>query len=40
MLHLQEHRFGYDAWMAVLDEVAGQLAVIDPLLMGDVVGDI
>ena len=40
ILHLQEHRFGYDAWVAVLDEVAGQFTVIDPTFVGDVVDNI
>ena len=40
ILHLQEHRFGYDAWVAVFNEIAGQLAVIDPLFVGDMIGNI
>lgn len=40
ILHLYEHRFGYDAWVAVFNEVAGQFAVIDPLFVGDMVGNI
>lgn len=40
ILHLHEHHFGYDAWVAVLNEVTGQFAVIDPLFVGDVIGNI
>ena len=40
ILYLQKYRLGYDAGVAVFDEVAGQFAVIDPLLVGDVIGNI
>ena len=40
ILDFRENCFGYNAWMAILNEVAGQFTVIDPLLMGDVVSDI
>ena len=40
ILHLHKHRFGYDTWVAVFDKVAGQFAVVDPFLMGDVIDDI
>ena len=40
ILDFRENCFGYNAWMAILNKVAGQFTVIDPLLMGDVVNDI
>ena len=40
ILYLHEYHFGHDTWVAVLNKIAGQFAVIDPLLMGDVVSDI
>ena len=40
ILYFQEYRLGHDAWVAILNEVAGQFAVVDPFLMSDVVSDI
>lgn len=40
ILYFYKHRFGYDAWVAVFDEIAGQFAVMDPPLMGNMVGDV
>ena len=40
ILYLQKYRLGYDAWVAVLDKVAGQFSVVNTLLMSDVVSNI